>query len=33
MTFPFENISPVLREFLARQGVNGGVLSLAGIAG
>ena len=31
--FAFENVSPVLREFLARQGVEGGVLSLAGIAG
>lgn len=32
-TFTFENVSPVLREFLARQGIEGGVLSLAGIAG
>jgi aminoglycoside/choline kinase family phosphotransferase len=31
--FAFENVSPVLREFLARQGVEGGVPTLAGIAG
>ena len=31
--FAFESISPVLREFLARQGVERGELTLAGIAG
>lgn len=31
--FAFASVSPVLREFLARQGIEGGELSLAGIAG
>jgi aminoglycoside/choline kinase family phosphotransferase len=31
--FAFASVSPVLREFLARQGIEGGELTLAGIAG
>jgi aminoglycoside/choline kinase family phosphotransferase len=32
-SFAFQGVSPVLREFLARQGVDRGEISLAGIAG